>query len=283
MDLSTLAAMPVPSPMRPSMICSSRRRRRGQNASRSAGRPRGGRTATGLDLKTRPIVARHRRRGGAKGGAGGASAYLLGADEVVAEAASLFLRKHHDLDGFLGETLRRWTGRGEEGSGRKPRRPRHEAHVRESGFSRPGAPRRGARPRGREPLEPDRGGAAARSVSEPTDARNRRRFRAVSSRNARSSQSRVRRHLAHAPRTSPSRRTSCRRARPLGSDARRSSGRRPSNGRPRGRRRLPRGGSRSWSRWRRARPPPRRRRGTEPCRHCGRSPWGERQWRWQRR
>ena len=96
-------------------------------------------------------------------------------------------------------------------------------------------------------------------------------------------ESRVRRHLAHAPRTSPSRRTSCRRARPLGSDARRSSGRRPPNGRPRGRRRPPRGGSRSWSRWRRARPPPRRRRGTEPCRHCGRSPWGERQWRWQRR
>jgi len=168
MDLSTLAAMPVPSPMRPSMICSSRRRRRGQNASRSAGRPRGGRTATGLDLKTRTIVARHRRRGGAKGGAGGASAYLLGADEVVAEAASLLLREHHDLDGFLGETLRRWTGRGEEGSGRKPRRPRHDAHVRESGFSRPGAPRRGARPRGREPPEPDRGGAVARSVSEPT-------------------------------------------------------------------------------------------------------------------
>jgi len=168
MDLSTLAAMPVPSPMRPSMICSSRRRRRGQNASRSAGRPRGGRTATGLDLKTRTIAARHRRRGGAKGGAGGASAYLLGADEVVAEAASLLLREHHDLDGFLGETLRRWTGRGEEGSGRKPRRPRHDAHVRESGFSRPGAPRRGARPRGREPPEPDRGGAVARSVSEPT-------------------------------------------------------------------------------------------------------------------
>ena len=43
---------------------------------------------------------------------------------------------------------------------------------------------------------------------------------------------RVRRHLAHAPRTWPSRRTSCRRARPLGSDARRSSGRRPSAGDP---------------------------------------------------
>ena len=121
-----------------------------------------------LDLKNeKDSIARH-RHGCAKGGAGGASAYLLGADEVVAEAASLLLREHHDLDGFLGETLRRWTGRGEEGSGRKPRRPRHDAHVRESGFSRPGAPRRGARPRGREPPEPDRGGAVARSVSEPT-------------------------------------------------------------------------------------------------------------------
>jgi hypothetical protein len=90
----------------------------------------------------------------------------------VAEAASLFLREHHHLDGFLGETLRRWTGRGEEGSGRKPRRPRQEAHVRESGFSRRRASRGGARPRGREPPEPDRRGAAVRSVSEPTGRAN---------------------------------------------------------------------------------------------------------------
>ena len=121
-----------------------------------------------LDLKNeKDSIARH-RHGCAKGGAGGASAYLLGADEVVAEAASLFLREHHHLDGFLGETLRRWTGRGEEGSGRKPRRPRQEAHVRESGFSRRRASRGGARPRGREPPEPDRRGAAVRLVTEPT-------------------------------------------------------------------------------------------------------------------
>ena len=72
-----------------------------------------------LDLKNeKDSIARH-RHGCAKGGAGGASAYLLGADEVVAEAASLFLREHHHLDGFLGETLRRWRGgvrKGQEGN-----------------------------------------------------------------------------------------------------------------------------------------------------------------------
>ena len=72
-----------------------------------------------LDLKNeKDSTARH-RHGCAKGGAGGASAYLLGADEVVAEAASLFLREHHHLDGFLGETLRRWRGgvrKGQEGN-----------------------------------------------------------------------------------------------------------------------------------------------------------------------
>ena len=139
----------------------------------------------------------------------------------MAEAAAP-LREHHDLDGFLGETPRRWTGRGEEGSGRKPRRPRHEAHVRNLAFP-VREPRRGARPRGREP--PSRIAAARRRAQCPS-----RRTRETAGDSGPSRlgtrgrrESRVRRHLAHAPRTSPSRRTSCRRARPLGSDARRSS------------------------------------------------------------
>ena len=141
-----------------------RRGRRGQHVSRSAGRPEGAGPPTGLDLKNDTDYRRPSPSDGgcARGGAEGASAYLLGADEVVAEAASLFLRKHHDLDGFLGETLRRWTGRDEEGSGRKTRRPRQQAHVRESCFSRRRAlpeRRAAARPRAPRTGSPRRGGA----------------------------------------------------------------------------------------------------------------------------
>ena len=67
-----------------------------------------------LDLKNeKDSTARH-RHGCAKGGAGGASAYLLGADEVVAEAAGLLLGQHDNLDGLLGEALleRREAGEG---------------------------------------------------------------------------------------------------------------------------------------------------------------------------
>ena len=245
---------------------------------------RGGGPPTGLDLKTMRMSLATVRRGCAKGGAGGASAYLLGADEVVAEVASLFLREHHDLDGFLGETLRRWTGgvrKGQEGKlGGHDRRAtcaNLAFPVQESVPER----RAAAQPRAPRPGSPRRGGAFGDRTDRIRECPGDYRPSCLGTRGRRGG--RVRRHLAHAPRTWPSRRTSCRRARPLGSDARRSSGRRPPNGRPRGRRRPPRGGSRSWSRWTRARPPPRRRRGTEPCRHCGRSPWGERQWRWQRR
>ena len=45
-------------------------------------------------------------------------AHLLGTDEIMAEAASLLLREHDDLDGLLREALR---ARGAAGGGRERR------------------------------------------------------------------------------------------------------------------------------------------------------------------
>ena len=118
MDLRTFAAIPVPSPMRPSMICGARGR-----GGASVDRVRGAPTPDGFHPSTRTFDLGERRRAGwgrarsartrARGAARRARSHLLGADEVVAESAGLLLREHHDLDGLLREALRRGRARGE--------------------------------------------------------------------------------------------------------------------------------------------------------------------------
>ena len=150
MDLSTLAAMPVPSPMRPSMICGER----GRISSGSVGERAGGWMT--FDLGPR----KKRQRVGAVGGrattgggrARGGSTHLLGADEVVAETTGLLLREHDHLDGFLGEALgeegKVWEGR--EGSGTSSRASRRLASCQILFFRDNAAPAE-ARARARDP------------------------------------------------------------------------------------------------------------------------------------
>jgi hypothetical protein len=110
MDLSTLAAMPVPSPIRPSMICF--QWEGGREVSwcvRRVAKRSAGFLTQGLDL-TRRIWSSRRSGRLRQGQFAWEVTHLLGADEVVAEAASLFLREHHHLDGFLGEALEGWVG-----------------------------------------------------------------------------------------------------------------------------------------------------------------------------
>jgi hypothetical protein len=118
MLLSTLAAMPVPSPMRPSMICGWRRDGRDVSGGvhrRSSGRKGGRKGTTALNLDPQiPGGAPYPTGNGTSATGAGARTHLLGADEVVAEAAGLLLGQHDNLDGLLGEALleRREAGEG---------------------------------------------------------------------------------------------------------------------------------------------------------------------------
>ena len=107
-----------------------------------------------LDLKNeKDSIARH-GHGCAKGGAG-ASAYLLGADEVVAEAASPSCASITTLMAF---SVKRCRWRGGVRKGQKETSAAGQRHTCANGFSveeRPGE----ARPRGREPRGGSRGAA----------------------------------------------------------------------------------------------------------------------------
>lgn len=127
MLLSTLAAMPVPSPMRPSMICVEREGGDGCERRRigwlHSGDPRRQEGTSGLNLVPDPRILEGGTLSNGKGvratGAG-ARTHLLGADEVVAETAGLLLGQHDNLDGLLGEALleRGRRGKGAEGQSR---------------------------------------------------------------------------------------------------------------------------------------------------------------------
>ena len=82
-----------------------------------SGDPRGQEGTSGLNLVPDPRILEGGTLSNGKGvratGAG-ARTHLLGADEVVAEAAGLLLGQHDNLDGLLGEALleRREAGEG---------------------------------------------------------------------------------------------------------------------------------------------------------------------------